>query len=345
LTKFDKEWCTDTFQSGKTNCITGDKGGGKTHFAVWMITALIQLGFEVYTNILFKKCTGVDENGRKQFVEAYPLHVTKVVSLTDLIKKICKNLLINPYQRSVFFWDEIQNSLSAYDWNTELFKALIKFISVSRKFGLDDYKNKINGGLCVVVMSPSFYRGIPAGIREELDNAFLKDEELYEWFMRNYPDGRFYNLKELVFYKHGRRNILDDRTIGEPLEVGTCSLCDERNCKVGEYVYSQKAFGFLEFGSFDNGKEMKLKDFQDFLGYASLYLPEDLPEKILEYLKGDKQEEKTESITTKDLIKTEFYNDTKLTLKGLAKKYKTSYQNVCNIHADFLREKEELLTN
>jgi len=38
--------------------------------------------------------------------------------------------------------------------------------------------------------------------------------------------------------------------------------------------------------------------------------------------------------------KVEFYNDTKLTLKGLAKKYKTSYQNVKNIHAEFLQETE-----
>ena len=46
-------------------------------------------------------------------------------------------------------------------------------------------------------------------------------------------------------------------------------------------------------------------------------------------------------LTKKDLIKTEFYNDTKLSLRGLAKKYKTSYQNVKNIHADFLRENNE----
>ena len=44
--------------------------------------------------------------------------------------------------------------------------------------------------------------------------------------------------------------------------------------------------------------------------------------------------------TTKEQIMTEFYNETKLTLKGLAKKYKTSYQNVCNIHAKFLQENE-----
>ena len=31
---------------------------------------------------------------------------------------------------------------------------------------------------------------------------------------------------------------------------------------------------------------------------------------------------------------------TDLTLRGLAKKYKTSYQNVCNIHAEFLQESE-----
>jgi hypothetical protein len=93
-------------------------------------------------------------------------------------------------------------------------------------------------------MSPSFYRGIPAGIREELDNAFLKDEELYEYFMKQHPDGRIYDLKELVFYKHGRRNILNEKTIGEVLKVGTCSLCDEKNCDVGDIVFAQKGFAW-----------------------------------------------------------------------------------------------------
>ena len=41
--------------------------------------------------------------------------------------------------------------------------------------------------------------------------------------------------------------------------------------------------------------------------------------------------------TLKDQIMDEFYNDTKLTLRGLAKKYHRSYQVICNIHAEFLR--------
>ena len=50
----------------------------------------------------------------------------------------------------------------------------------------------------------------------------------------------------------------------------------------------------------------------------------------------ERRKNKVIKVTKKELIKAEFYNDTKLTLKGLAKKYKTSYRNVCNIHAKFL---------
>jgi len=344
-TEFNKQWFSNTFKGGKTNSITGDKGGGKSHLAVWIMYILITLGFEVYTNILFKKCVSIDEHGRKRFVEFYPPNIHKVISLTELIKKICQNLKDNPYQASVFFWDEMQNSLSAYDWNTEMFRAIIKFFSISRKFGLDDYKKNTAGGLCVTVMSPSFYRGIPKAIREELDAAFLKDEELYDLFMRYYPDGDPVDLKEIVFYKKGRRNILNPKSIGEILGVGTCQLCDERSCNVGDIVFAQKGFSFLEFGKFDNGKRMDLKAFADFLSFSSKIIPDDLPSEILEYLKGENIAKKDRKNTTKDLIKTEFFNDTKLSLRGLSKKYKTSYQNVCNIHADFLRENENLTTN
>lgn len=286
MTEFNKQWIVDTFKGGKTNSITGDKGGGKTHYAVWLMPVLLSLGIEILTNILFKKCVGMDEKGRKKFEEFYPPHVHKVEDLTELLKKISKILLKNPYQPLVFFWDELQNSLSAYDWNTELFRAIIKFLSISRKFGLDDPNSSIPGGLCVIVMSPSFARGIPAGIREELDHAFLKDEEIYELFMQRFPDGRIYDPKEIVFYKRGKRNILNPNTYGEVMEVGTCKLCDEINCEVGDIVYAQKGFAFIEFGQFDNGKKMDLEEFKEFLNYTSKVLPEDLPKAILEYLKG-----------------------------------------------------------
>jgi len=287
MTEFNEDWLRKTFKGGKTNSISGDKGGGKTHLAVLFIAILKALGFEVFTNILFKKCVSIDKNGRKKFVEAYPEGIHKVESLTDLLKQICQILMNDPYKPSVFFWDELQNSLSAYDWNTELFRAIIKFLSITRKFGLDDNKRNISGGLCVTVMTPSFYRGIPKAIREELDSAFMKDEELYELFMKMFPDGKIYDQKEICFYKRGRRNILNEYNLGEIFEVGTCNLCDEDKAKVGDIVYAQKGFSFLEFGKFDTGKKLKLDDFNDFLNYTSKAIPEDLPKCVLDYLKGD----------------------------------------------------------
>ena len=109
MTEFDEAWLKEAFKSGKTNSITGDKGGGKSHLAVWFMFLLHSLGFDVYTSILFKKCVSIDKNGRKKFVEDYPEGIYKVESLTDLLKKICKNLLDDPYRPSVFFWDELQN--------------------------------------------------------------------------------------------------------------------------------------------------------------------------------------------------------------------------------------------
>lgn len=280
----------DIYKTGRTNAITGNKGGGKTHLAVWHMRKLREQGFKIYTNIIFKRCTKVyEKNGQiiREFEEDYPEGIEKVDSLVGLLKAVAMGLKKNPYQRSVFFWDEIQNSLNAYDWNTQLFKALQRFLSITRKFGQDDPSKKTAGGICVTVMTPSFERGMPKGIREELDFGFLKDEELYEKFIQDYPDGKQYSLKKIVFSKKGRRSIMNMNSIGVPYEVGTCDLCDEANVKEGEYVYAQKGFSFLSFGSFDSGKEMDMNAFKDFLMYTSKALPEDLPDAVIEYLKGD----------------------------------------------------------
>ena len=62
--------------------------------------------------------------------------------------------------------------------------------------------------------------------------------------------------------------------------------------------------------------------------------------RIVKEMFNETKNKSDKKITKKDLIKSEFYNGTKLTLKGLAQKHKTSYQNVCNIHADYLQENE-----
>jgi len=58
---------------------------------------------------------------------------------------------------------------------------------------------------------------------------------------------------------------------------------------------------------------------------------------------GEMVNEKTTTkvkTTAKDSIMAEFYNGTKLTLRGLAKKYGKSYPYVRKLHADFLRDTE-----
>ena len=52
----------------------------------------------------------------------------------------------------------------------------------------------------------------------------------------------------------------------------------------------------------------------------------------------EQEQKKKPKLSKKDLIKAEFYNETPLSLKGLAKKYKTSYQYVKNLHNTFLQD-------
>lgn len=62
---------------------------------------------------------------------------------------------------------------------------------------------------------------------------------------------------------------------------------------------------------------------------------------IKEMIRELKEKERAKAhpkATKKEQIMTEFYNGTKLTLKGLAKKYKTSYQYVRGVRSEFLQE-------
>lgn len=63
-------------------------------------------------------------------------------------------------------------------------------------------------------------------------------------------------------------------------------------------------------------------------------------QRIIREQKAKDRKKSHPEASKKEQIMTEFYNGTKLTLKGLAKKYKTSYQVVCNIHAKFKQETE-----
>ena len=88
-------------------------------------------------------------------------------------------------------------------------------------------------------------------------------------------------------------------------------------------------------------------DIEDFFNriaeYNSLDAITEAPrilEEMLKELEEDTKKKAKGKTSKKDLIMTEFYNKTKLNLRALATKYETSYQNVKNIHADFLRENE-----
>ena len=59
---------------------------------------------------------------------------------------------------------------------------------------------------------------------------------------------------------------------------------------------------------------------------------------IIEKIIREKEEKKKPKVTKKEMIIDEFYNETNLTLKGIAKKYKTSYEYIRKLHAEFLQE-------
>ena len=59
---------------------------------------------------------------------------------------------------------------------------------------------------------------------------------------------------------------------------------------------------------------------------------------IIEKMIREQNEKKKQKLSKKEKIMNEFWNETNLTLKGIAKKYGTSYQYVKNLHNAFIQE-------
>lgn len=101
---------------------------------------------------------------------------------------------------------------------------------------------------------------------------------------------------------------------------------------------SRYAYDHLAPGGFE--PDMDIEKFFNMIGkLKSIEVKKKLPAIIEECKLKSKIVLKKK--TKKELIMNEFYNNTNLTMKGLAKKYDTSYQNVCNYHRIFLDKIKE----
>lgn len=292
------------FGEDKTILITGSKGSGKTNFAGVIMFVLISLGFKIWTNINFFKEENWELAKKYKKLSSSVRYVARHQDIIT-VKKLSNALtgMINSGPKGkVLILDEAgihAPSDRATSKATKMIKDLNKVI---RHFET-----------CFILIT-QVKGSVPPDLREnDVDFHF-----------RIKKRGRVYRVEIGV-----RKVEIDDETGEEYITFPT-----KKTFRIPLSKYPID-------GKFPTGFEIDidLKEMLDRLSEA-----EDSIE-IMDRGKGKTIIEdmmdhgiKKHKSTKKELIMNEFYNETNLTLKGIAKKYDTSYQHVCNLHRQFLQE-------
>lgn len=309
-TMIEKSALLEMFADDKTILMVGSKGNGKTNTASVFMEDLIDLDYEIWTNIHFFKYKNIPTALKKNklpkkeghtYIEKPPqVHI--INNLSQMLLGIVNS---GPRGKAVFL-DEAgihASSSRATSRETNTIKDLNKII---RHFES-----------CFVLLA-QVEGDVPPNLREkDCDYRFEMRKRRGEYIL------------EIGIKKEMKDEDTGKKFIDFP-------VIKKFQISLSKYPYD---------GKFPTGFDidLNLKQVLDKLSEVEdsvEIMDKGMGKKIIEDMLKNGKKKKQLKTTTKDMVKTEFYNDTDLSLKGLANKYKTSYQNVKNIHADYLREVE-----
>jgi len=299
------------FAEDKTILVTGSKGDGKSNLASKIQETLIELlGFYTWTNGHFFAMKNVKIAKKKRKLADIPGHIyvdkPQQIHVVKSLSAVLLGIVDSVPTGKVFILDEAgihADSSHSTGKSTRTIKQLNRII---RHFE------------CCFIIITQTKGSVPPDLREkDVDYHF-----------------RIRKIRGEYILEIGKKKVVADEYTGE--EKITFPTVKTIRVPPTKYPYD---------GKFPTGFkiDIDLKDALDRLSEVEDSI--EMMDKgkgreiILKMIEEGKNGKKVK-VTKKDSIKTEFYNDTKLTMKGLAKKYNTSYQTVCNIHAEFLLETE-----
>lgn len=302
------------FGEDKTILITGSKGDGKSNLASVIQETLVELlGFHIWTNEHFFGLKNIERAKKKKKLADIPGHVyiekPQQIHVVKSLSEVLLGIVDSVPTGKVFLLDEAgihADSSVATGKSTRTIKQLNRII---RHFE------------CCFIILTQTKGSVPPDLRE-------KDVD-YHFKMKKYKYGYILEI--------GKKRVESDEFTGE--EKITFPTVKKIRVPPTKYPYDGKfPTGFSVDIDLKEALD-RLSEVEDSIEMMDKGFGKKIILEMIEEGKNGKNRKKVKT-TTKDSIKTEFYNDTKLTLKGLANKYKTSYQNVKNIHADFLQETE-----
>ncbi len=306
------------FREGVISTLIGLPEGGKSNLANKFMEFLVARGYDVYTNIGYFKRKDIPEameKGKLAYVKNWedwywekPQAIHTVRSLSDLFIGLLTT------ERNTVVLDEAGIHISSKSTMSKEAKSWEQIAFIIRH---------LSSSFLLVTQEKT---SITPTLREKIVQFEMK--------VRKYSNrNRAFTIATAV-------EFVDDFT-GESSTRFEVAEADE-------YHYISKTH--LPY----DGKDIPYFDMDLDLTecYKRLSMRDDgSPINSLEIRKGSlginiiKQLKKEMSKSTrvqtkKDMIMTEFFNDTDLSLKGIAKKYDTTYQTVCNYHSVFLQETE-----
>ncbi|MEE9236401.1 MAG: hypothetical protein V3U52_01230 [Thermoplasmata archaeon] len=255
--------------------MTGERGSGKTlsamAFALYLMTFH---GYHVLSNILLKKCVGIDEEGHRQFKKAsWPnYHFTR--SFSDLMWTVGKLLKREGLHKARLLWiaDEAggPGGFSAYD---SVFSAqskdLISLATLARKFRLSTLMLAQTDKLL-----HSRVREVGAGFVSAL---VRKDYNLVR--RKAWPLLSQYDIRAICIFEFPEHDFAS--TVVTIPNIDLPLIKPAEKAEVGDVVYDTYSPANFSVGRMvGSGKPFVLKRLLD---YISGVISEDVPDRIIEF--------------------------------------------------------------
>lgn len=294
---------SEVFSPGQLILITATMRAGKSNVANYIIEQAIPLGYDIYTNILYFDYDEIEEAIKEGILTQNKDWYRRVPPEIHTVSKASELILgLFRTKKNITILDE-----------SLLFASGKKGVSKDIRWfeGLVTQIGKLDSSMGLIAQAKSKLATL---LKQDLPSIEIKMHKIS--FSNRYC--------EIWFNPPQSSEEAED----------SYKLDEWRNIPASRYPYDHKAPAGFEW-------DINMEAFINKISKLnSLKTRKQVPKIIAEML--EKKNQKPVKTSKKDLIKSEFYNNTKLTLRGLANKYKTSYQNIKNIHADFLRENPNL---
>lgn len=288
----------DVLSPGMLLLITATMREGKSNFVSWLIEQAVPLGYNIYTNMLFFDYNEIEEAIKEEILQQKKEYYRRAPPEVHTVTKMSE-LILGLYST--------KKNITILD-EAILIAGSKKGVSKDIRWfeGFITQSGKLDTGVALIAQAKS-----------KLATILKEDIPSYE--------AKIYKISHTNRYAEIWFNPPQSAEEAEE----SVKISTWRHIPPSHYPYDHLAPAGLDF-------DLDIEQFINRISKLnSLQVRKQVPRIVKEVMFTDIKKHKA---TKKELIMNEFYNDTTLTFKGLAKKYGVTYQYVIEVHGIFLKE-------